>query len=156
MSYRLKTLLKGGHIGDYIGEYCRGYLLRRILGVQTISRIGSCQVGFIKPMQLWKYFSSQSMRRCFLFLLRCSISERTYEYGTCIRGPQYRPQNTIILHIGTPKLATLMLGNSRIILPDSTIKKASTLEDKASGDYIRRENVPMWYLRRVVDGSALD
>ena len=34
-----------------------------------------------------------------------------------VRGPQYRPQNTIVLIIGTPKKVPLILGNPHI---DST------------------------------------
>ena len=40
------------------------------------------------------------------------------------RGPQYRPQNTIILIIGTPKKVPLILGNRHIgiILPCSLLR----------------------------------
>ena len=31
-----------------------------------------------------------------------------------MRGPQYRPQNTIVLLIGTPKRVPLILGNCQI------------------------------------------
>ena len=30
------------------------------------------------------------------------------------RGPQYRPQNTIILYTGTPKMVPLFLGNPHV------------------------------------------
>ena len=30
------------------------------------------------------------------------------------RGPQYRPQNTIVLIIGTPKMVPLILGNPHL------------------------------------------
>ena len=32
------------------------------------------------------------------------------------RGPQFRPQNTIVLIIGTPKMVPLILGNPQIML----------------------------------------
>ena len=34
-----------------------------------------------------------------------------------IRGPQYRPQNTIILIMGTPKKVPLILGNPILLEP---------------------------------------
>ena len=37
--------------------------------------------------------------------------QRFIWYFPKIRGPQYRPQNTIILNIGTPKKVPLILGN---------------------------------------------
>ena len=32
-----------------------------------------------------------------------------------IRGPQYRPQNTIVLIMGTPKRVPLILGNPHVV-----------------------------------------
>ena len=40
-----------------------------------------------------------------------SLSLSLYMVIYQIRGPQYRPQNTIILIIGTPKMVPLILGN---------------------------------------------
>ena len=37
-----------------------------------------------------------------------------YDSFPKIRGPQYRPQHTIVLIIGTPKTVPLMLGNPHV------------------------------------------
>ena len=39
-------LLKGAYIEDYIGEYCKGYMLRGVLGVQTMAQAAVMLGGF--------------------------------------------------------------------------------------------------------------
>ena len=41
----------------------------------------------------------------------CRFLKSSKWYFPKIRGPQYRPQNTIILNIGTPKKVPLIMGN---------------------------------------------